>query len=289
MLDVRYLPVRIRRRQWRVLVPWLQDPVQEWSESGYRQALALQRWCDRHDVPVVNRVELLTNAGKTEGARLMREAGFRTPVTVPIEDPAEFRETLCGLTPPLFVREDWGHDYPMHRADTVEEVRALPIETLKRPVATEIVDVRSPDGLYRKYRYVLAGDIGVTHHVHVTDNWVTRGGERIADEQTKQEELAYLTGPDPHDDRFRTAQRLLGLDFVSFDYGYDHAGEVVVWEANPYPYIKFSTSKIVYRNFALHRTVAAMLRLYLTKAELPVPEPIEAGLEYPPYERETAA
>ena len=263
----------------KLLVLWLQDPVQSWSPQAYQEALALERACDQLYIPVINRVEHLTNAGKSEGARLIAMAGLRAPRCARIEDAVAFRKTLLGLKPPLFVREDWGHGPPMLRADTEDEARALPIESLARPVAIEIVDVRDGQGRYRKFRYVAAGDAGVSHHLQVTAGWISRGEGRIDDDRAHKDEFDYLRGPDPHHARFQAARRFMKLDFVSFDYGCDAQGDAVVWEANPYPHIRFSKLN-KYRNRALHRTVAAMWKLYLVRAKLPVPEKLELALAY---------
>lgn len=77
------------------------------------------------------------------------------------------------------------------------------------------------------------------------------------------------------------AYRALELDFATFDYGYDREGAVVVWEANPYPHIQMSTKNLTYCNHAIHRTLAAVVKLYLTRAQLPVPAKLEAILRYP--------
>jgi hypothetical protein len=72
----------------------------------------------------------------------------------------------------------------------------------------------------------------------------------------------------------------LGLELVAFDYGVTAAGELIIWEANPFPHIKFSSNKLAYRNAALHRTMHAILHLYLTTAGLTVPSQIEDALIY---------
>ena len=61
------------------MIPWLQDPVEQWCQRTYRQALKLTEECDFQKVPVVNRPERLSRAGKSSGARLMGEGGLRTP------------------------------------------------------------------------------------------------------------------------------------------------------------------------------------------------------------------
>jgi hypothetical protein len=279
---IRHLPYRLPRRAPFVLhIPWLQDPVQKWSPRKYAQATRLAAACDAQSIPIVNRVENLLNVSKSTFSALMAEAGIRTPRVAPIQSAEEFRDTLLGMSLPLFVREDWGHNQAMLRADTLEEARQLPLDTMERPVAVEIVDVSSPkDGLHRKYRYVAAGDIGISHHMQVSRDWITRGRNRRRSDSNRAEELDYIARPDLNHELLQRARKTIALEFVAFDYGYDKEGRTVIWEANPYPYIAFSTKSLVYRNKAIDRTVAGLLAMYLRLGGLAVPESLQARFVY---------
>jgi hypothetical protein len=266
---------------YRLHLAWLQDPVQEWSPTTYARACGLAAQCEVRGIPIVNRVSHLTNAAKSTAAQLIAKAGIRTPQMELIRDIGEFCETLLGMSLPLFVREDWGHCGRMWRADTLEQVRKLPLKRLVRPVAIEIVDVRDRrDGLYRKYRYVAAGDVGISHHLQTSSDWITRGDNRVVTADTRAEEMEYITRLDPHHIQLQRARRALGLELVAFDYGLMGDGQLIIWEANPFPHIKFSRRGLSYRNAALHRTLLGILHLYLTMARLPVPQEIEDGLRY---------
>jgi hypothetical protein len=267
--------------QFALHVPWLQDPVQAWSQETYDWADSIAAECDKRGIPVNNRVDRLLNAAKFAGAQTMRSVGIHTPRMALIDDPAEFRRTLLGMTLPLFLRENWGHWSKIFRADTMEEVQALPIEDFKRPLAVEVIDVRDPrDGLYRKYRYIAAGDIGVSHHMQISSEWITRGENRVYTDVTRKNELDYVARPDPHHELFQRARKAMGLDFVAFDYAYDPTGRMVTWEANPFPIVKLSQYKLIYRNHAIHRTIRAMVAMYLRQAGLPVPEQMAQRLLY---------
>jgi hypothetical protein len=271
--ELSLLPCRVTSwERYRLLIPWLQDPVQNWSPEAYTHAMRLHAACDERGIPVINRVDRLGRATKSTASRLLNSAGVRTPRMARVTDADEFRDTLLGLNLPLFVREDWGHGGLFCRAETKEEARAIPIERFTRPLAVEVVDARDRrDGMYRKYRYVAAGDAGVSHHLQVTVNWITRGTERVKTDVTRDEELAYIARQDQHHAAFQRARRALSLDFVGFDYGYDAEGQMVVWEVNPFPLLHFSRSDTMYRNHAIERTVAAILALYLDRAGIPKP------------------
>ena len=283
LFDLHDLPGNIRDwSHYALHIPWLQDPVQQWSMKAYEEANLLAAKCDELEIPIINRVDRLINTTKLLGSALIASTGIRTPRMARIWNHTEFRETLLGLNPPLFVREDWGHTGEMRRADTHDDARKIPLEDFTNPVAVELIDVRDPrDGLYRKYRYIAAGDQGVSHHLAVSWEWGTRGTNRVVTEATRDEELSYISRQDPNHLALQRAGKVLGLDFVAFDYGHDHDGTVVVWEANPFPHIRFSRpGRLSYRNAAIHRTMLAILKMYLQYASLPVPPRLDQLLAY---------
>lgn len=265
-------------------LPWLQDPVQNWSMQAFDEACALEARCVRHSVPVINPVSRLANAGKREGAMRIAKAGLRTPKIVAIADISAFRRDRGGLEFPFFIREDWGHGGTLERIDDDAQLARIRIEQFCRPIAIELIDVRSTDGLYRKYRYFAIGDYGISHHLLTTNQWITRGADRIYDPQTRAEELAFIAAPNPHHAQFQQARQELGLDYVAFDYGYDHSGRAVVWEANPYPLIHWPASggKSEFRVAALHRTLATMLLFYLEAAGVDAPTQLRRLACYDP-------
>jgi hypothetical protein len=278
--EVRDLPVRVKSwSRYAMHVAWLQDPVQRWSIEAFEQALQLADQCEQRGIPVVNRVDRLLNATKSRGAQLMGAAGVRVPRMVLVQDPNEFNDTLLGLKFPLFIREDWGHDQKMFRVDHQDELPNIPWQTFRRPLAVELVDVRDPrDGCFRKFRYVAAGDLGICHHLQIAREWITRGDARIIDAEARAEELAYISQPDANHEALQRARRALGLDFVAFDYGITPEGQLIIWEANPFPLFLFARKRLTYKNPAMHRTMLAIVHLYFSAAGLPIPSEVKAGL-----------
>lgn len=283
LFELHQLPGRIRNwSSYALHVPWLQDPVQMWSRRAYRQACRLTERCDEYRIPIINRVDKLLNTAKLTGASRIASTGIRTPRMVPVGNVQEFRETLGGLSLPVLVRDNWGHGGPMLRADTMDDVYDLPLERFSRPVAVEFIDTRTDaDGLYRKYRYVAAGDEGVAQSMHVQRDWLVRGRKCIFSDDLKDEELAFINNPDANHERLQRARRALELDFVAFDYSYDREGELIVWEANPYPFLHVPKGTRRYRLASLERVLAAIIKLYLQKAGMPVPERVNEILDSP--------
>ncbi len=283
VFELRQLPCQIRDwSSYLLLVSWLPDPVQQWSPRAYKQTQQLTAACDEHEIPIINRVENLTNAVKSEGARRMGSVGIRTPKMAVIGDEAQFKETLLGLSLPLFVREDWGHGGNIYRVDTMDQVQQLNILDFTRPVAVEFIETQNPnDGLYRKYRYVAAGDEGVAASLHVRKFWMVHGSNCEFSDALRDEELTFLRQPDPNHEILQRARRALDLDFVAFDYSYDPDGQLVVWEANPHPIIHFSKGLRRYRIPAVQRTLAAMVKMYLKKSGMLIPSRLDEILSYP--------
>ena len=288
--ELRLLPLALRDpARYALHLPWLQDPVEAWSPRAYRQALRLTAACDRHGIPTVNRVERLAAATKSRACALMAAAGVRTPRAAPIDDADLFRRTLLGLELPILVRDDAGHAGPdaledgeVVRCDTLAEARAVDLARFARPVAIEFVETRDPrDGLYRKYRYVAAGDRGAPHHLQVMQHWFVKGRGQLYSEAIRDEDAAYLAGPDPNHALLQRARRALGLDVVAFDYAYDPEGRVVVWEANPFPFFHFLPGRRAYRTPAVERAFAAILQLHHERAGLPAPEVLRRWLPEP--------
>jgi hypothetical protein len=175
------------------------------------------------------------------------------------------------------VREDWKHGGAFCRVDSARELSRVPLRQFRRPVAMEWIDVQNPrDGLYRKYRYLAAGDIGVPVSMHPCRSWIAKGTHTEFNDSLRDEELAFIHHP--NHERLQQARRALGLDFVAFDYSYDHEGRLVVWEGNPYPFIQFGCVLRKYRWPAVERVLAAMTHLYLSCAGLPIPPEIERFL-----------
>ena len=160
---------------------------------------------------------------------------------------------------------------------SADQAAQIPLERFEDPIAAEYIHVQSPrDGYFRKYRYLIAGDLGVSVSLQIGKHWEVRGRGRDVTTVTRREEVSYLSRPDPNYQSFQQARRALGLDVVAFDYSYTPEGEPVVWEVNVLPDIGLTSDPAIsYVNVGLRRSNAALVRLYLKRAGLPIPERLD--------------
>ena len=265
----------------RLVVPWLQDPVEAWSPKSLPIACRLVDRCTALGIPVVNHPARLVNAGKRETAARLAAIGIRTPRIVAIDpaDPEAARREIAG---PMLVREDWQHGAASLRLAPGEPIDAAALGGFQRPIAVEFVDTRGADGLFRKYRVLVAGDHTIAVHLIASREWEVRGDNKVTTADLLAEEAAHIATEDANGGLLARARRALELDFAAFDYGRLRDGRMVVWEANPYPLIQFGPREapLKYRDAPVHRSFAAMAGLYLDRAGLPVPADIDALRRY---------
>ena len=221
-----------------LLHAWVQDPVAERAPHVHTMLVRLEAECARRGGRVVHPSEVLSNSKRDVIFERLAQANLRTPRVVRVD--ANFHARRDGLLLPMLVRRRWGHGAGggLRRLDTeaaFEDWWGIARTGPADWVASEYIDVRSPDGLYRKYRYFMAGARGVPRHLIVSPNWEVRPSDRVRTQATREEELAFVTSPFPHHALFDGARVALGFEIAAFDFSYDASGEPIVWEVNPYP------------------------------------------------------
>lgn len=244
--------------------------------------MTLQTECQHRGLGVINDLSQLRNTSKSLGAQLMRAPGLRTPQHVSITDPTSFRNDYAGLEFPLLIRDDRGHGQAAILVKTPDDLAAVDFSQFNSPIAVEFIDTRSEDdGLFRKYRYVAAGEIGVPRHLIANDSWEVRPQRRLMNAKLRDEELEYVNAPDPNHAVLQTARRALGLDVVGFDYSYDRQGRIVVWEANPFLNLNYpAQAKASHINLSVRRSFAVVAWLYCVRAGISVPDGIASMLDH---------
>lgn len=253
--DIALLPAKLNAGS-KAVVFWLSDPTEFFNPPLHDQALQLEAEATQLGLPIHNRPSCQANVGKLAAHGRLRAAGIFAPNIAPIEIGGEAPD----LSYPFIVRDDVGHGGEFRLIEKPEDLRCLNREDFFRPVASEFVDVRSEDGRYRKFRAIVVGGSVVSHHLQTSNIWLTRGANRINDLQTREEEIEYVSNPDAFSDLMLRVSKALELEFLGIDYSIDREGRVVIWEANPFPHLHFSKAVLMYRNFAMERTIAAIVR-----------------------------
>ncbi len=219
-----------------LLHAWVQDPVAERNPELHAQLQLVELAAAAAGAQVIHPSRVLSHSLRDEQFERLARAGLRTPRVVDVT--RGFATGLGGLTLPIVVRKNWGHCMALTRIDTQEQLAewlGAQERTTGQWVATEYIETAGPDGLYRKYRYMLFGEHGVCRHLIISPNWEVRPKDRVLTDETIAEELRFVRSPCEHHDILDAARRELEFDIAAFDYSFDEHGEMIVWEVNPYP------------------------------------------------------
>ncbi len=106
-------------------------------------------------------------------------------------------------------------------------------------LVTEFSEVRSPDGLYRKYGVYIVGDRIIPRHLYFSNHWNVKDFRtgippEIGEETLFAEELDYLHG-NPHETELRPIFERAGIAYGRMDYSLRKDGGIEVWEINTNP------------------------------------------------------
>lgn len=249
-----------------LVASWLQDPCDN-NPDIFGRACALEAMCDAVGVPIVNRPSVLPRSRKSVTAQLLRESGLNLRVPdMQLLCPG----VPCTLPLPYFVRQDASHAGVLFRADTLEDASTSVfvdrIAKMREPVAVEYIET-AREGIYWKYRYTVAGAVGVPLHLQLSTAWVTRGEDRLFTDEAVAAERHYVGQPANCMPALNAAARVLGFEFCAFDYTHDCDGRLTVWEVNPLPHLHLiGRADRDYRDDATRRTLDAVADLYRTRA-----------------------
>jgi hypothetical protein len=195
---------------------------------------------------VVNRPEAVLRSTRDQVAR--RLAGIDRLVVPKVArlrggSPQAAARTLdrSGMPYPLIFRESGTHTGKI--ISLVENASALADTLPSRGefIATEFVDFRSADGLYRKFRVFFIGGQMIFRHMLVSENWnvhaSTRSGYMADRQHLVDEEEARFAQPDGGFPEavlatLRAIRGRIELDYFGIDFALLANGEVLLFEAN---------------------------------------------------------
>ncbi|MBP0466306.1 tetratricopeptide repeat protein [Roseomonas sp. PWR1] len=252
--------------------------------EGMRRGLALAgRVVERLGLPVINHPGLIDRAARDSAAALLADIdGLLVPrvIRVPAAEdtPAAVIAALeaGGLPFPVILRPAGTHTgHGMVLAHSADDLDGLPSGV--EHFATEFVDFRDEQGLYRKTRLLLVGGRILAEHLATADHWNIHHANSRAYMRVHPEAQAleqdYLANTERHLGAIRlialgeVADRM-GLDFLGVDAALLPDGRLLVFEANPSMRAMFSEARrgFEYLLPGLARLSAAFCDLVLAKA-----------------------
>jgi tetratricopeptide (TPR) repeat protein len=141
---------------------------------------------------------------------------------------------------------------------------------------TDFVDYSSPDGFFRKYRFIFVGEEILPYHLAIGDGWkVHHISTRMTElEWMRNEEQAFLDEPGSvFAPAAMTAlsliRRIIGLDYFGIDCALDADGNVVVFEVNATMLIHFHNQGFDYKTPHVLKIKAAFEQLLQRRAKAP--------------------
>jgi hypothetical protein len=195
---------------------------------------------------VINRPEAVLRTTRDQVARRLADVpGLLVPRVVRLRTakPNIVRENVdrAGLKAPVILREVATHTgMIIGRFDSLDEMPQAMREGVEH-IATEFVDYRSDDGLYRKYRVFFIGRHVIFRHKLVSDQWNVHGKDRdrfmVDRPDLIEEEIALFATPDGAfppviKQTLAAVQQRIDLDFFGMDFGIAPDGRVLLFEAN---------------------------------------------------------
>jgi tetratricopeptide (TPR) repeat protein len=256
------------------------------------------------DVQVV--VNLISDADQAEGmlplaARLARQSG--KPI---VNDPDKIGHTtrdavaerlpgIPGCLIPGILRLNAGTDVS---EATLKTLLPFPFPLLARPAGThggddfekfddleslagflaqnpesdhyviEYIDYGSPDGHFRKYRFMFVGEEILPYHLSIGNHWkVHHVSTDMANQPwMQQEEAAYLENPravfsPANYAALREIRSRVGLDYFGIDCALDAQGNIVVFEVNASMLVHADNAEFPYKDPYVHAIKAAFAEM----------------------------
>lgn len=227
--------------QYRCMVNMITEPEQN------RQVLDnVRRLLRGTAAKIINRPGAVLQSTRDLVARqLAGIEGLVVPKTVRLRaaKPADALQAVAkaGTTFPIILRQAGTHTgLTVGLCQNAEEIQASLVEGCEH-IATEFVDFRSADGLYRKHRVFFIGRQIIFRHMLVSDDWNVHAKDRrrfmTARPDLLTEEEAMFAEPEgvfPAGvlETLRGVRERMKLDFFGMDFGILPDDRVVLFEAN---------------------------------------------------------
>ncbi|MGN6464961.1 MAG: tetratricopeptide repeat protein [Rhizobiaceae bacterium] len=138
---------------------------------------------------------------------------------------------------------------------------------------SEFVDYRSPDGFFRKYRFMFVGDEILPYHLAIGDGWkvhhattrMTECGWMQAEEEAFLREPGKVFTPLAFE-ALRKISGRIGLDYFGIDCALSAEGRLIVFETNPSMLVHLHNQDFPYKDEHVLRIKDAFARMLAEKA-----------------------
>jgi hypothetical protein len=195
---------------------------------------------------VVNRPEAVLRSTREQVAKLLHGVpGLIAPAAVRLlpgkANLAAVAIAKAGMSGRMILRQAGTHGGKIVGVFDAVEALVGALDPGKEHLATQFVDFRSADGLYRKYRVFFIGERMVLRHMLVSDDWNVHAKDRTRfmtarPELIAEERALFEAGAEPFEPPVQAVldeiRKRMPLDFFGMDFGIRADGQVVLFEAN---------------------------------------------------------
>jgi len=199
--------------------------------------------CDGSGLPVLNHPDGIARTRRDRApALLARVTGLTVPAVRRMSrDELQTRPPLSEWGGMLLVRPTGAHGGDdLARIDAPEKLAEYLRLTPQRDFfVTRYCEYRSPDGRYRKYRFIFVDREVLPYHLAIAEDWLVHyfRADMIRHASLREEEEAFLADyrsafPGPLAETIGEIARRLDLDYAGLDCGIGPDGQVLLFEAN---------------------------------------------------------
>jgi tetratricopeptide (TPR) repeat protein len=233
--------IELLKRSGQIIINFVSD-----ADQGYAVLPRVVELVDRLGLPVINHpakiqrttregiAHLLQGIPDCRLARVVRHAAGEAATVEALQKKISFPF-------PLLARPAGTHGGD--KFEKIESLAALEDFIRQEPEADhylmEYVDYQSPDGHFRKYRFIFVDGQIMPYHLAIGNQWkvhhiTTDMGEN---EWMQAEEKAFLENPEAvfapkHYQALCAIQKIVDLDYFGIDCGVNSAGDLVIFEVN---------------------------------------------------------
>lgn len=218
------------------------------DEIQNQKTLAIaQKLMTESKLPIVNAPALIPRTSRFETARrLIGIDGVLVPKVLVLRNPTLERVGRMvrdrDFAFPAIVRRTGTHNGEVvGRFDRLEDLEPIFGDRKNEYNLIEFVDVRPPDGFYRKTRFFFVGDQILTRQHIISDEWSVHGRSSrrlMADHPELRDEArdrlinGFASLPAATRRAIHEVRARIGLDYFGLDCAIKDSGEVVIFECN---------------------------------------------------------